>query len=122
MGNKQTEKARYLEMAGVEVLEAELDEKGHFDLNALMSYLAKREVESLLIEGGASLNDSALRAGVVNEVHFYMSPQIIGGEQAKTAIGGLGFSKLSETLSLKEVSVETLGRDWLFRGLVETNT
>ncbi len=112
---------KQLELAnlGVVLLEQPLDQQGHVDLEKLMSQLWKMKIASVLIEGGGSLNDSAVRAGIVNEVNFYIAPIIIGGAEAKTGVAGLGVSLLSEALQLEKLEVHPLGDDLFIRGKVK---
>ena len=75
--------------------------------------LSEKQIDSLLIEGGASLNFSALESGVVNRVHCYIAPKLVGGQTAKTPIGGEGIGDLSQAVKLKMNSIEMVGEDVL---------
>ena len=46
-------------------------DKDHLDLQALMKELGKMNIDSIVLEGGASLNFSALKSGIVRKVHTY---------------------------------------------------
>lgn len=107
-----------LKKLGAVLLEQPLDDLGHVDLSNLMSVLGSHRIDSLLIEGGGSLNDSALRRGIVNEVNFYIAPLIIGGAGAKTGVAGLGIEMLSEATELENMEIIPLGRDFLIKGKV----
>ena len=54
-----------------------------------------------------------LGSGMVNRVHAYISPKILGGVQAKTPVGGLGFASPDEAVILKNSTVTPLGDDFL---------
>jgi diaminohydroxyphosphoribosylaminopyrimidine deaminase/5-amino-6-(5-phosphoribosylamino)uracil reductase len=82
----------------------------------LLQELGRRGVASLLIEGGAEVNASALRAGVVDRVFFFMAPQILGGQDARSAVGGTSPARLAEAWPLKEVTVTRVGEDILVEG------
>ena len=43
-------------------------------------------IDSILLEGGGTLNDSALRAGIVKEVHCFIAPKLFGGKNSKTPV------------------------------------
>lgn len=113
---------RALTENGVRILEQNLDPEGHVDLKKLMSILGEHKIDSVLIEGGGSLNDSALRSDIVHEVNFYIAPILIGGSQAKTGVAGLGAGLLSEGVQLENMEVIPLGRDFLIKGTVKRET
>ena len=54
------------------------------NLKELMKLLGEKGIDSILLEGGSSLNYSALQAGIVSKVETYIAPKIFGGELAKT--------------------------------------
>ena len=89
------------------------------DLEDLLQKLGEMQIDSLLIEGGSSLNFSALESGMVNRVHCYIAPKLVGGKQAKTPIGGEGIVDLSRAVKLKLVSMEMVGEDILIDYEVE---
>ena len=60
------------------------------DLPELMRKLGEEKIDSILLEGGATLNWSALSSGVVNRVAAYISPKIFGGADAKSPVEGRG--------------------------------
>ena len=61
---------------------------GQGDLDDLMMQLGKRGIDSILLEGGGRLNESALKAGIVDRVIFFNAPKIIGQNDAATAVVG----------------------------------
>ncbi len=103
---------------GVEMLVCKAKNK-RVDLEDLLQKLGEIQIDSLLIEGGSSLNFSALESGVVNRVHCYIAPKLVGGKQAKTPIGGEGIVDLSRAVKLKLVSMEMVGEDILIDYEVE---
>ncbi len=106
-----------LKAAGVEVLV--VDAPGpRVDLRALAGALAKRDVTSLLIEGGGTLHAAALEAGIVDRVALFMAPLLLGGRDAVPVLGGVGAATLGEAWRLTDVTVEQVGDDWLFTGTV----
>ncbi|MCD8020073.1 MAG: bifunctional diaminohydroxyphosphoribosylaminopyrimidine deaminase/5-amino-6-(5-phosphoribosylamino)uracil reductase RibD [Clostridiales bacterium] len=60
------------------------------DLSLLMEELGRRKIDGILLEGGGTLNESALRAGIVSKVYCYIAPKIFGGAGAKTPVEGCG--------------------------------
>ena len=66
--------------------------ESRIDLALLLSILYKRGVRRLMVEGGAALNWSLIKAGLVDEISVYVGNMIIGGEGAPTLVDGPGFS------------------------------
>ena len=92
---------------------------GRVDLAALMERLGKEEVDSVLIEGGAQLHWAALESGVVNKVQAYIAPKLLGGETAKSPIGGQGFPHPDQAVRLKDPKLTRLGEDFLIESEVD---
>lgn len=89
---------------------------GRVDLRILMKELAKRNITSVMIEGGATLNASALSRGIVDKVLIFCAPKIIGGRDAIPSVGGISPSSLNKAIGLKDVCVAKIGSDILFEG------
>jgi diaminohydroxyphosphoribosylaminopyrimidine deaminase/5-amino-6-(5-phosphoribosylamino)uracil reductase len=68
-------------------------------------------LQSVLVEGGATVAGAFLDAGLVNKVTFFIAPKIIGGTAAPNAIGGAGVEKMSDALKLQGLSVVQRGKD-----------
>jgi len=91
--------------------------RGSVDLNILMQKLGSEEkIDSILLEGGASLAWSALESGIVNRVQAYIAPKVFGGADAKTPVGGTGFNTPDLALKLKNLRLTRLGEDLLIEG------
>jgi diaminohydroxyphosphoribosylaminopyrimidine deaminase/5-amino-6-(5-phosphoribosylamino)uracil reductase len=114
-------KAALLEEAGIELLTVPAKGDGRTDLKALMRALGARGIDSILLEGGATLNFSALEANIVDKVQVYIAPKLIGGETAKTPVGGDGIEKLSQAFSVIELKASTVGEDILLEGYISKN-
>src|SRR4030065_51379 len=84
----------------------------------LLSILGKREVTSVLVEGGSGLFGSLFDHCLVDKVLAFISPIIIGGDGAKSAVGGNGVNKVAEALRLNRVKVIDFGDDVLISGYV----
>ena len=111
------EKLSALEACGVEIICAGDGER--VDLEILMRALAKRELTSVLVEGGGTIHFAMLKAGLVDKVLAFVAPKILGGANALTAVAGAGFEKLSDAVALKNLTTERLGDDILISGYVE---
>ena len=94
----------------IEIINGKTNKSG-FDLKHLMKHLVKKDLTSVLIEGGGEINNSALIAGIVDKIYIFISPILIGGKQAPGLIGGLGVSKIVKALSLKNMKVTEMGED-----------
>jgi 2,5-diamino-6-(ribosylamino)-4(3H)-pyrimidinone 5'-phosphate reductase len=73
------------------------------DLTALLGRLKDRGVESLLVEGGATLNFALLSLGLVDEIYTYVGNIIIGGSAAPTLVDGAGLTNDFVKLNLREI-------------------
>ena len=111
---KINDKYNELIKKNVEVIFIE-EEDGEINLKMLMNKLGELEIDSVIIEGGGTLNYSALKAEIVNEVMIYMAPKLLGGKDALTAVEGKGFEEpdLAAHFTLKEV--RNLDDDLLIR-------
>lgn len=107
---KITKKIEQLHAKGVDTVCCP-DEKGQIDLKKLMTYLGNEGIDSILLEGGGTLNDSALRAGIVKEVHCFIAPKLFGGKNSKTPVEGIGIGLPSEALKLKCTDICRIGED-----------
>lgn len=103
---------------GVDVSMMPADKLGRVDLATLLEELGRREIRSLLVEGGPTVHGSFFDAGLVNEVFAFIAPMVIGGADAPGAVGGQGVGALQSALRLESVQVETCGSDVLVRGIV----
>ena len=99
-----TENINTLERAGAEVITIP-DAHNKVCFKSLMEILGKREITSVLIEGGSHINASALAAGIVDKVMCFIAPKLIGGQHAPGPIGGVGIQSLSEAVNLQRMSV-----------------
>lgn len=92
--------------------------QGHVSLPALLERLGEMEVDSVLLEGGAALHWSAVQAGIVNKVQAYLAPKILGGQGAKSPVGGQGFPHPDQALRLAPPTLTRLGEDILLESEV----
>lgn len=94
---------------------------GRVDLDALMQRLGAAEIDSLLLEGGGTLNWSALSQGLVQKVQAYIAPKLFGGAQAPSPVEGLGVEAPGQAFRLVHTTLRPLGEDFLLEGEVEPN-
>lgn len=116
--------------AGLTPAEAELKNRGCEVLRlpgiegwpsvpALLDELGRRRMTNLLVEGGSAVLGSFLDAKAIDEVHVFIAPRLVGGAEAKTAIGGRGVDKIAEALALVDCRVEQVEGDLYLRGRVK---
>ena len=104
--------------AGIEVLELPQKE-GLVDIEELLKVLGKRDIVAVLVEGGGDLLGSLFDYHLVDKVLAFISPIIIGGGEAKTAVSGNGVDSVVEALRLSRVTTESFGDNLLVSGYVE---
>ncbi len=100
-----------LESAGVEVIEVSSIED-RVDIEEVLEELGRRQITSLLVEGGSEVAATFLDKGLVDKVTFFYGPKIIGGRNAVPAVGGSGALKLDSVITLDQVQVVRRGADW----------
>lgn len=83
---------------------------GRVNLNMLMEYLGSLEIDSLLLEGGGNLNESALRVGIISEMRIFIAPKVFGGK-AKSPIEGIGVDNPNMAYKFSFDDVERIGSD-----------
>ena len=83
------------------------------DLKALMSYLHEEGIEKLMLEGGATLNFSMIKAGLIDEISICVAPMVVGGANSKTFFDGDGFNTMDESVKLKLIDYYPLDKDFI---------
>ncbi len=114
IANQSCDKQRVdkFEQLGIEVLI--LDGEGALlSLPAVLEELGRRKVLSLLLEGGAEVNAAMLENRLVDKIHWFIAPKIIGGNAAPGPVGGGGRRFMKEALELREVTWQSIGSDLL---------
>ena len=101
-----------LQSRGVEVLP-------QTQLSGALEELGHRSIQSVLVEGGATLAGLLLDARLVNKVTFFIAPMIIGDQEAPSAIAGAGIDKIAGAIQLTNVQVIQHGRDIEIAGYPE---
>jgi len=91
---------------------------GSIDLKKLMVELGEDKITSIMIEGGGGFAASALKAGIVDKVMFFIAPKIIGGKAAVTPVEGEGIKKLSSAIKLRDIDIKHFGSDILVEGYI----
>ena len=118
-GEGSQKAAAKLEEAGIEIISVP-DSQGRVDLKRLMAELGRRKIDSVLIEGGGELNESALRAGIVQELKVFVAPKLFGGSAAFSPVTGPGISLPHDAWNAALEKVSTIGEDLLLEYKVNT--
>ncbi|WP_461036002.1 bifunctional diaminohydroxyphosphoribosylaminopyrimidine deaminase/5-amino-6-(5-phosphoribosylamino)uracil reductase RibD [Streptomyces mayteni] len=79
------------------------------DLTALLTALHRRDVRSLLLEGGATLAGAFAAAGLVDRVTGYLAPALLGA--GPQALNGAGITTIADALRLRVTDVDRIGQD-----------
>ena len=107
-------KLEMLKSFNVEILCCE-EKDGHVDINDLMNKLGEMGIDSLLLEGGATLNAAFLEADCVDAIYAFIAPKIIGGANSKSPIGGKGIDMMKDAIMLKDIKIELIENDILIK-------
>lgn len=108
------EKKKALENLGVELIEADSEEPGKVDLKSAMLALGIKGIDGILLEGGPTLAASALEAGIIDAIRFYIAQKIIGGREAPSPFAGTGAAHMNEVVPLTDAVYGTSGDDlWI---------
>jgi diaminohydroxyphosphoribosylaminopyrimidine deaminase/5-amino-6-(5-phosphoribosylamino)uracil reductase len=108
-------------MGAAEVLRLPAADDGRVALAPLLDELGKRGILSVLVEGGSEVHASFFAQGLVDKVHAYIAPRLIGGREALGPLGGPGIERLAEAIPLRELDATRLGVDLLITGYVDVH-
>ncbi|WP_266095244.1 bifunctional diaminohydroxyphosphoribosylaminopyrimidine deaminase/5-amino-6-(5-phosphoribosylamino)uracil reductase RibD [Gracilibacillus oryzae] len=77
----------------------------------LMQILAEHEIQSLYVEGGGTIHKAFLQAKIFDECHWYIAPKLLGGQDARSVVGGNSPLLMKEAEELEFTSYEQIGPD-----------
>jgi diaminohydroxyphosphoribosylaminopyrimidine deaminase / 5-amino-6-(5-phosphoribosylamino)uracil reductase len=106
----ESAQARHLRRAGVEIVRVPA-RRGRIDLGAVLDELGRREILSVLLEAGPTLNQAALEAEIVDKMRVFVAPRFAGLKPHLPAFG-----KWSAARPLANVSVRRFGPDASIEG------
>lgn len=81
------------------------------NLKELMNYLYSKNIETLMLEGGSTLNFSMIKENLIDEIRICIAPMVVGGKYAKTLFDGEGFNFMKEAINLELKNNYQLGND-----------
>ncbi|GAB3131452.1 bifunctional diaminohydroxyphosphoribosylaminopyrimidine deaminase/5-amino-6-(5-phosphoribosylamino)uracil reductase RibD [Novispirillum itersonii] len=99
-------KVNQLTIAGIEILPL----SDPHDCHAVAAALGARGLTRVMIEGGGQVAGSFLQAGLIDRAVWFRAPKILGGD-ARTGIGALGLTRLSDSPQYRRVRLVTAGED-----------
>ena len=110
--NGDEAKKTILRKMGITIIDTP-DRDGRVDLLKLMKELAELKIDSILLEGGGTLNDAMIRADLVNEIKAFVAPKIFGGAGAASPVTGTGVTLPSEAALFTLKDMKRCGEDVL---------
>jgi diaminohydroxyphosphoribosylaminopyrimidine deaminase/5-amino-6-(5-phosphoribosylamino)uracil reductase len=112
------EKRAELESLGAWVAVVPHGPDGRVDFPALLDYLGRMDITSLMIEGGGRVLGAALTARAVDKVALFYAPKLLGGSDGVPMFAGPGAERMDQTPRLRDVAVSRHGDDLLVEGYV----
>lgn len=92
-----------------------------FEFKDIIKELNKISIFSVLVEGGGLTAWNALKDGVIDEIITFISPKIVGGDQAVTPVEGEGIKKINYAIKTKILEVHKFDEDVFIRSKVIKN-
>lgn len=92
--------------------------EGRPDLKWLFKELAKRQITSVLVEGGAHVVGSALREKLVDKMYIYIAPKIFGDQKALSSVVGIDAAHVNKAIRLQKITLKEIGNDILIQGYI----
>ncbi len=84
------------------------------DPRIVLKELQEREIRTVIVEGGATVSSAFLRSGLVDEIHAYLAPVLLGA--GRGVVTDLGIHTIDDALRLADVRTVSLGPDTLVTG------
>lgn len=107
------DKAKFLGQLGVKVITCRESADGKVDMRSAMRELARREISSILVEGGGTVHAALLGSGLCDEMIVAVSPMVIGSD-GRASVGQLELESLEEAPRFKTFRHKVLADDYWF--------
>ncbi len=114
----RVDKEAKLKSMGIDVIRVPRDENGRVSLKQICDELYRKEIVSVLVEGGGEVNSSLLREGLIDKMVLFYAPIIIGGKGAFNLIGGKGIDFLKDAHRIDIVTLKRFKDDICIEGYV----
>jgi diaminohydroxyphosphoribosylaminopyrimidine deaminase/5-amino-6-(5-phosphoribosylamino)uracil reductase len=115
------DKEAKLRSFGVDILRVACGDDGRLSLRHVSDELYKRQIVSVLVEGGGEIHGAFLTAGLVDKVILFVAPIIIGGKGALNFVGGKGIDFLKNAHRINIATVKRFKEDIYVEGYVHRN-
>lgn len=89
---------------------------GKINLIEMLKVLASKNIDSIFVEGGATLNYSLFSEQLVQKVYAFVAGKIFGGRDAKTPVEGEGIEKVQNAFTISNLYIQKIGNDFLLEG------
>lgn len=114
--DKTNEKFIHLNnLKNVEVVKVS-SKNNQVNLKDVIKDLGSKNISSIIVEGGGSINYSMIEENLVQKIVFIIAPKIIGGKESLTPVEGTGFNTINETVKLNDVSIDFIENDIVVEG------
>lgn len=110
------ERCQVLQSHGVEILTIDDPQSERINLPELMNELGRRRMTNVLLEAGGEVLGSFHDHQLIDEVHCFIAPKIVGGVDAPGPVGGSGHEWMGDVAGLVSVEVEQLDDNVYLRG------
>ncbi|PLX99268.1 MAG: bifunctional diaminohydroxyphosphoribosylaminopyrimidine deaminase/5-amino-6-(5-phosphoribosylamino)uracil reductase RibD [Desulfuromonas sp.] len=112
------ERIAALEAAGAEVVVLPAVQR-RVALPELWQELGRRNIQKLLLEGGATLASAALADGLIDQLMLFVAPKILGGQSRHGIFSGSGCTLMADAIQIEGSRIERCGEDLLITGEVK---
>lgn len=109
-GKISENKLNELKSRSVEVINTESDNQ-RVHIRKLFSILGQKDITSILLEGGGTLNASVIQNRLVDKFLLFIAPKIIGGKEAPTCVEGKGLADMNDAFMLSFSKQKRFGED-----------
>ena len=103
-----------LNKKGTRIIKIKKGKNGFLSWDVILKELYKMNISSVLIEGGAKVISSVLKAGIVDKLYLFLAPKFLGKGLSFT--DGINLNSLDQAIKLKEYRVHQIGNDILIEG------
>jgi len=110
---------KQLQKSGAEIIRTPINPNGKINLPTLLKSLAKKNVSSIFVEGGAELTGAFFDAKLVDKITAFIAPKIIGGKNALSPVGGIGIKKINQAFQLKNIELKQFDSDVMLTGYID---
>lgn len=115
--NPDPSRVQILQSYQVEILPWQTDTHDRIELTTLLRELGRRNIISILVEGGGETHASFLEARLADRLLWFIAPKIVGGRQAPSTVGGTGVAKMDDAIRVESLRVRRFGPDLMLDGI-----